>query len=331
MWGCSHIRQKPKIACNIRKCIARRDALHKGTIVIIDQRALDLVFKGFKTVYTDAYLKAEVHWDKVAMKVTSGGSDETYGWLGLFPNMRQWVGSRVVRSLAVHSFTIENLDFESTVSVPRNAIMDDKLGVFKPTFAELGHITRQHPEELIFDLLANGFDTQCYDGQNFFDTDHPVGDTTEQTTTVSNMVAGSGPAWFLLDTSREVRPIVWQERKPYEFVTKTNADDDNVFFNKEFLYGIDARVNAGFGLWQLAYGSKAALTKGAYAAARAAMMNYKSAEGRILGVKSTVMVVPPELEDAALHILNADLNEAGGSNPWSGTAQLIVSPYLSAA
>ncbi|MEO0632905.1 MAG: Mu-like prophage major head subunit gpT family protein [Pseudomonadota bacterium] len=298
--------------------------------MIVDQRSLDLVFKGFKTVYTDAYLKAEVHWDKIAMQVSSGGSDETYGWLGMFPNMRQWLGPRVVRNLSVHKFTIENLDFESTVSVPRNAIMDDKLGAFKPTFAELGHTTRQHPEELIFTLLNGGFDTICYDGQNFFDENHPVGGELEQTTLVSNMQAGTGPAWFLLDTSREVRPIVWQERKPYEFVTKTRPEDDNVFFDREFLYGIDARVNAGFGLWQLAYGSKAALTKEAYAAARAAMMNFKSAEGRILGVKPTVMVVPPELEDAALHILNADFNEAGGSNPWSGTAELIVSPYLSA-
>ena len=31
--------------------------------------------------------------------------------------------------------------------------------------------------------------------------------------------------------------------------------DDNVFFKKEFIYGVDARCNAGYGLWQLAFGS----------------------------------------------------------------------------
>ena len=31
--------------------------------------------------------------------------------------------------------------------------------------------------------------------------------------------------------------------------------DDNVFFEKKYIYGVDSRDNAGYGLWQLAYGS----------------------------------------------------------------------------
>ena len=43
----------------------------------------------------------------------------------------------------------------------------------------------------------------CYDGQNFFDTDHPVGEQGSQET-VSNVQTGAGPAWYLLDTTRPV-------------------------------------------------------------------------------------------------------------------------------
>ncbi|WP_417050343.1 Mu-like prophage major head subunit gpT family protein [Dysosmobacter welbionis] len=43
-------------------------------------------------------------------------------------------------------------------------------------------------------------------------------------------------------------------RRP-QLVTKDSPSDDNVFFNKEFIYGVDARYNAGYGLWQLAFGS----------------------------------------------------------------------------
>ena len=50
--------------------------------------------------------------------------------------------------------------------------------------------------------------------------------------------------------------------------------------NDEFLYGVRARVNAGFGLWQLGFGSKDALNEANYAAARAAMMGFKSDGGR---------------------------------------------------
>lgn len=65
-----------------------------------------------------------------------------------------------------------------------------------------------------------------------------------------------------------------------------------------------------------------------YAAARAAMMSVKTDGGRILGVSPSVLVVPPALEQAALYLLNTETKDGGGSNPYKGTAQLIVSPYL---
>lgn len=298
--------------------------------MIVNDQTLDLAFRGFKTLYTDAFLKAPVHWDKIAMTVASGSRDETYGWLGQFPQLREWVGPRHIHNLEAHGFTILNRQFESTVSVHRNDFMDDRLGVFKPAFSEMGHVARQHPEELIFGLLAAGFDTPCFDGQNFFDTDHPLTDYTGATVNVSNMQAGAGPAWYLMDTSRSVRPIIWQEREKYDFVSKTNKTDDNVFMDDRFLYGVDARVNAGFGLWQLAFGSKAVLNAANYAAARAAMMNFRSDGGRLLGINPMTMVVPPALESAALKLLNSEFAAGGETNEWKDTAELIVTPFLSA-
>jgi len=298
--------------------------------MIINSKSLDLVFKGFQTVYTDAYLQAPVNWDKVAMTVPSISRDETYGWLGQFPQLREWIGPRHVHGLNAHSFTIENRTFESTVSISRNDVMDDRLGVIKPALSEMGYLARQHPEELIFQLLASGFETECFDGQPFFDTDHPLTDSTGAQTVVSNMQAGTDTPWFLLDTSRSVRPIVWQEREKYTFEQKTSPTDDNVFFQNEYLYGVRARVNAGFGLWQLGYGSKAPLTQDNYAAARAAMMNFRSDNGRVLGINPVTLVVPPTLEKAALHVLNTETDDGGGSNPWKGTAELIVTPFVSA-
>ena len=147
---------------------------------------------------------------------------------------------------------------------------------------------------------------------------------------VSNMQTGTAPPWFLLDTSRALRPIIWQERIGYEFQSMTSTDDPHVFMNDQYVYGVRARVNAGFGLWQLAYGSKADLTAENYAAARAAMADFRADGGRILGVKPTVLVVPPELEEKALQILNAVLTESGGSNVWANTAKMIVTPYVKA-
>lgn len=296
--------------------------------MLIDSQSLDLVFKGFKTVYTEAFLSAPVHKDKIAMTVPSTGRDETYGWLGQFPQLREWLGPRHVHNLKAHRFTIRNRTFESTVAVKRDKISDDKLGIFKPTFSEMGHLARNHPEELVFGLLASGFSNTCYDGQNFFDDEHPQLDTDGNEVLISNMDAGSETPWYLLDTSRAVKPLIWQERETYDFQAITSPNAPYVFINDEYLYGIRARVNAGLGLWQLAYGSRATLDQASYAAARARMMNFRSENGRILGVRPTTLVVPPNLEDAALRILNTENGAGGASNPWQNTADLIVTPFV---
>ncbi len=272
------------------------------------------------------------------MTVSSSGRGETYGWLGQFAQLREWVsGERELKALEAFGFAIENRRFESTVSITRSDFADDRLGVFKPMFAEMGHTARQHPDELIFGLLAAGFTSPCYDGQNFFDIEHPVPDAAgsvlregRRFRLVSNMQAGTDPAWFLFDTSRAVKSIIWQEREKYEFQTIKRLDDTRVFMTDEYLYGVRARANAGFGLWQLAFGSRAPLTAANYAAARASMSSIKGDQGRVLGIRPNVLVVPPALEASALTLLNTDTNDGGGSNPWKGTAEVIVAPWLAA-
>lgn len=296
--------------------------------MLVNGQTLDLAFRGFKTVFTDAQLAAPSHFADIAMTVPSTSRDETYGWLGQFPALREWIGPRQVKNLEAHGFTIKNRKFESTIEISRDDIADDRLGIFKPALSEMGQAAKRHPDELIFDLLARGFAAPCYDGQNFFDTDHPVKDAEGNDTTVANTDGGTGDAWFLLDTSRGVRPMIWQEREGYEFQQLTRHEDEHVFIHDKYLYGLRARVNAGFGLWQLAWGSKQTLNASNYATARAAMMGFTADGGRKLGIVPNVLVVPPSLEEAALHLVNTEIKDGGGSNPWKGTAKVIVTPYL---
>ena len=125
----------------------------KGTAMIINSETLDLAFRGFKTVHTDAFEAAPAFKDRIAMTVPSTSRDETYGWLGQFPQLREWIGPRHVKNLTAHGFTIQNRKFEATIAVKRDDIADDKLGLFKPMFSEMGQASRRHPEELVFSLL----------------------------------------------------------------------------------------------------------------------------------------------------------------------------------
>lgn len=83
-----------------------------------------------------------------------------------------------------------------------------------------------------------------------------------------------------------------------------------------------------FGLWQVAYASREALNATNYAAARAAMMDFRASGGRKLGIMPNLLVVPPSLESAGRKLLNSELGAAGESNEWKGTAELLVTPWL---
>ncbi|MCI8503663.1 MAG: head protein [Hungatella sp.] len=72
---------------------------------------------------------------------------------------------------------------------------------------------------------------------------------------VSTELAANKDYWFLMDTKQFLKPLIFQERKPYKFVNLNRETDQNVFMQNKFLYGADGRCNAGYGFWQMAYGS----------------------------------------------------------------------------
>ncbi len=296
--------------------------------MIVNAQNLQGLFTAFKTLFNSAFEGAKSQWREVAMEAPSSAREENYVWLGEFSRLREWIGQRVVKNLATHSYTIKNRTFEDTVSVSRDDISDDRIGVFNPVVSEMGRNAAVHPDELVFSVLKNGFATTCYDGQNFFDTDHPVIDENDQEQSVSNMQAGSSTPWYLLDCSRAVKPLIWQEREPYVFEMMIDMTNPYVFMNNEFMYGVRARGDAGFGLWQMAFGSKDDLTAENYEAARSAMSSLKGDNGRPLGLMGTHLVVPPSLEGKARKLIVNTVTEGGGSNEWAGSAQLIVSPWL---
>jgi phage major head subunit gpT-like protein len=97
--------------------------------MIVNAEAVNLAFKGFKSLFTDACLETPANADRIVMTVPSASRDETCGWLGQFPSMREWVGPRHVKNLVANGFVISNRKFESTLEISRDDIADDKLGI----------------------------------------------------------------------------------------------------------------------------------------------------------------------------------------------------------
>lgn len=308
--------------------------------MIINHANLSNLFTGYKSAFVKGFSGAPSTYEKIATVVPSASTDENYGWLGQFSRLREWVGDRHIRNLTAHSYSIVNRTFEDTVEVERTKIEDDRYGVYAPAIEDMGRAAALHPDELVYTLLGNGFATTCYDGQYFFDEEHPVGSEGDTPVAgVSNMQAGSGPAWFLLDTSRPLKPMIFQKRMGYDFQRVDQDSDQHVFMKDKFLYGLRARANAGYGFWQMAFGSKAPLTPANFELAVAAMGSLRSDVNRPLGIRPTHLVVPVALEGAARRLLKGgsriETVEVGESeqavavsNEWTDAVELIVTPFL---
>ncbi len=297
--------------------------------MIINAEGLARLYTAFTAVFNAAFQETQTWYERVAMTVPASTRIMDYKFLLDFPMVREWLGDRQISSLEPKAFQVETKDWEATIEVDRNDIEDEQLGFYNPIVAALAQEARKHPEKLIADLVAGGFTTACYDGRNFFDADHPVGSGT-----ASNFGGGTGIPWYLLDTGRAIKPFIFQLRRGVELVRMDRQDDEHAFMRKKYRYGVDYRGAAAYGLWQLAYSSRESLNATNYATARTAMMSLTNSEGRSLGIKPSLLLVPPSLEAQAREILQAqfiigDPNTGGTkSNVWQGTADLLVVPEL---
>jgi len=298
--------------------------------MIVNKANLTAVFISLKTTFNKAFDAAPSIWEKTTMKVPSGSGQNDYAWLSRFPKMIKWLGSKTIKALKAHGYTVVNDDYEATVEVDRNDIDDDNIGIYAPMAQEAGYSSKQLPDEIDAELKNNAFDNLCFDGQYFYDDDHPVAGAsvsnlgTVALSAATNVLAAAsygaarlaimsfkddegralglipdvlevGPAleatgkilcsnpkllddtpnpwhgtavllvnpritsttqWMLHVASRPLKPFIYQERKAPVFVQQTAPETDNVFMNKKFRFGAEARVAGGYGLWQLSYGSK---------------------------------------------------------------------------
>jgi phage major head subunit gpT-like protein len=292
--------------------------------MLITPAALQAINVTFNSRFQDAYNAAIPQAAQLATVIPSMTKNNVYGWMLKIPRLREWVGDRVIQNIASQDYTLENKSYELTVGVDRDDIEDDQLGIYNMHIDTLGEQARMWPDDLIMQALIAGGSSLCFDGQFFFDTDHPtkIGDTTitqsnfsastalsaanyftlranmrnfrgedgrklgvtpnllvvppalEKTAReilladsnasgATNVARGtadllvlneltSDTEWYLMDTRRALKPLIFQERKAPQMVMLTEVNSENVFQRKEFIYGVDARGAAGYGLWFLA-------------------------------------------------------------------------------
>lgn len=300
--------------------------------MLLNSANLKTLYTGFKTSFVGGLGQASSQYLPLTTVVPSTTGTEEYGWLGQMPGMREWIGDRVIHGLESHGYSIKNKSFELTVAVPRTAIEDDTYGTFNPMMGELGRAAAAHPDELTFGLLKNGDSVKCYDGKPFFADNHQVKSETGKSVAVSNAdLGGSGPTWFVMDTTRAIKPLIFQNRKNPNFVAMTGETDVSVFEQAKYVYGVDSRCNVGFCFWQMAYASNQELTPDNIWKAINAIETCKGDGGRPLGLRATTIVVPTQLQRQTNKLLTAELLGNGGvteTNDLKGRLTPLVSSWL---
>jgi len=124
-------------------------------------------------------------WTKLAMRFASTGESETYRWLGMVPQVREWKGGRQIRPVRSQGVTIANKVWEATIRVDADEQRRDKSGQVLLRVNELARRVATFPNKLMTDLVLAGANSAAYDGANFFSTSHSEGDSGSQSNSIS--------------------------------------------------------------------------------------------------------------------------------------------------
>lgn len=274
------------------------------------------------------------------------------------PEFRRWYGPRKAHEYASSSHTVTYEPWELTIRMREMDIKDDNTGMYVKKASGGGKAAALLKPREIHEAIINGTTRQCFDGQNFFDTDHAIGEDGEEIS-YSNYVGGSGTSssigdddsvdspWYLIDPNGNTKPFVWLNRESPSFVSFTDYNNLHTFNLAEYLFGGKAYGAADYGLWQYCTRSEDLLCAANLMNRHSRMVNiptsrkHEDGKRRRMGVKPTILLVGEAnreraellMSQAQIHDYEADVMSPGATptlkpNPVFRRYQVVVSPWL---
>jgi phage major head subunit gpT-like protein len=128
---------------------------------------------GFATLYMSGFRMASPIAKRLATIKTSTTLENLMMYVGTLPRMTEWVGERTASTFSVYEHKVKNKDWQQMVPVSRNDIEDDVIGKYDELFSEMGRQSALLWDDVVAERLLAGESELTYDGQFYFDTDHP--------------------------------------------------------------------------------------------------------------------------------------------------------------
>lgn len=128
---------------------------------------------GARTAVLASKAKDDLPYQRVAQEVDLTAKTQTLVDLGGMPVPTE--SAKVVESMIEKTKDVEPKDWYLTLSISQNAIDDDQTSTLESQFKNLLPAFQRHINSKVFTVLNAGDGTTygyCYDGQQFFDSDH---------------------------------------------------------------------------------------------------------------------------------------------------------------
>lgn len=128
--------------------------------------------------------------DRIASRIQSGASSETYAWVGDSPQMEALVDEINFKTLSDTSYSVANVEYASGIAIKRKELMDDQTGGIMMRIRQMASVAMSHPDSLLIAALDYGTTGLCYDGVSMFNDTHPI--RNGESATQDNLLAGTG-------------------------------------------------------------------------------------------------------------------------------------------
>lgn len=147
--------------------------------MLINAPNLQILFTGIETRFWQAFSLEQLVYQRLCTTYPVGSEQWVSAWIPMTDKLREWVGSRIVRTPAPQTYTVPIKLFEATYGVDKFRVLDDTYGVYMPTVARLGQQAAKYPDYQLRDLLQNqgswtGVFQNGTDGLTHWNTAHPV-------------------------------------------------------------------------------------------------------------------------------------------------------------
>jgi phage major head subunit gpT-like protein len=142
--------------------------------------------------FQNAFAGVPTFWSDVATEFPSDTGQNLYPFLSMIPGLREWVGPRVINNVAQRAYAVPNKHWEATYGIDRNQFEDDTYGFYAQMQPMIAQQVAEWRDRRLAQVIEAGTTAVCWDGQFFFDTDHPVDPDNSGAGTNSNKLVGAG-------------------------------------------------------------------------------------------------------------------------------------------